>query len=568
MATAKKDTIYIDVEDDITAIIDKLQSAQTKIVAMVLPKRAQMLHSSVNMRLLKRAAETEGKRLVLITSEPTILALAGTVGAYTAKSLTSKPVIPKDASLDASESTMTISEDDLADAPLDSSKPIGELAGAAAVGAGVAVAASKAGEPETIELDNAASSEGEAAKKKPKEPKKDRKLKVPDFDRFRNKLFIFGALGVAALVLAFFTFFVWPRATITITTETNEVTTKFEFTANTAATTFDEAKKFLPAVSKELKQTATEKITPTGSKDIGNKAKGFVTLTNCNKDDETITMPAGSKLIVGSAVFVTDSNVSVPASNFTGGGVCKEDVDRDVDVTAELGGDVYNLSARGGYTAPGFPDISGFGSNMTGGTTNVVKVVSADDVEAARAKMSLRNTDDAKKQLETQLKAASLFPLSSTLVGVAGAPVSSPAVGEQATSATVTMEFAYSMLGVNEADFKKIVTTEQNKEIDTSKEKIYDDGISKAKISVISRAAPGDVKMNYNGTAIVGPILDADAIARDVAGKPGGETKQIIEARPGISSVEVRYDPFYVFNTPKKVNRITINFNVDGTTVQ
>ena len=53
VATAKKDTIYIEADDEITAVIDKVVNAKSEIVAVVLPKRAVVFQSVVNMRLLK-----------------------------------------------------------------------------------------------------------------------------------------------------------------------------------------------------------------------------------------------------------------------------------------------------------------------------------------------------------------------------------------------------------------------------------------------------------------------------------------------------------------------------------
>ena len=57
----KKKTIYVDVDDEITAIIDKVKTAGEPIQALVLPKRATMLQSIVNMKLLKRAADQDNK---------------------------------------------------------------------------------------------------------------------------------------------------------------------------------------------------------------------------------------------------------------------------------------------------------------------------------------------------------------------------------------------------------------------------------------------------------------------------------------------------------------------------
>ncbi len=94
MVDTAKDTIYIDIDDEITSIIDKVGAAKHKIVALVLPKRASALQSVVNMKLLKRTAEGQSKKIVLITSEPSLLPIAGGVGLYVAKTLQSKPAIP------------------------------------------------------------------------------------------------------------------------------------------------------------------------------------------------------------------------------------------------------------------------------------------------------------------------------------------------------------------------------------------------------------------------------------------------------------------------------------------
>jgi hypothetical protein len=129
MSSAQKDVIYIDIDDEITSIIDKVNASKQKIVALVLPKRATVFQSIVNMKLLKRTADTTKKRVVLITSEAGILPLAGAVGMYVAKTLQSKPAIPAGPKL--GDTPVNIPVDDVSDEPpeLDPTKPIGELAG-------------------------------------------------------------------------------------------------------------------------------------------------------------------------------------------------------------------------------------------------------------------------------------------------------------------------------------------------------------------------------------------------------------------------------------------------------
>ncbi len=553
-----KETIYIDVDDDITGIIDRVVSSKETIVAAVLPKRADALHSSVNLRLLKRAAEEAKKNLVLITSELPILKLAGLTRMRVAESLTSKPYLPEKPDSDITE---TIVSEPLDEPAVDPAKSIGELSGDKAPI--VVPKDSLVIDDDTIELDNLDPEDSNDKKDEPR-AKKDKKLSVPSFDRFRKRIFIFSGIGLSVAIFLFFATFVWPRATITISTEKSNVETRLEFTANIAQVKLDETTKVLPAEQKEVKKTLTEKFIATGKQDKGNKATGTMTLTNCIKDASTHTVPSGTSFTSNGFTFVSTADVVLPISTFQGN-TCKSATfgdSKDVNVTATSGGENYNLHA-GPYTS----SISGIvanGSNMGGGTSNIVTVVSSEDIEAAKKTITAKSTDEQKLELSTLFKTSSKFGLVETFIAAEGEPTSSPKEGEEASEATLSLPFTYQMLGVSLTDIEKLLTTTQNAKIDTKKQKIYDSGINSAKIGQLERPSAGEAKMSLSGTGIAGPKLDAGTIAREVAGKSGGATKQIISSRPDIASVEVHYEPFWVFSTPKKVGRITIIFDANN----
>jgi hypothetical protein len=113
-----KDVIYIDVEDDITAIIGKVKDAGSKIVALVPPKRIGVLQSAVNLRLLVRAAEQSSKHIVLITSNSALMSLAASAKVPIAKTLQSKPELAEISALDVDDG------EDIIDG---SQLPVGEL---------------------------------------------------------------------------------------------------------------------------------------------------------------------------------------------------------------------------------------------------------------------------------------------------------------------------------------------------------------------------------------------------------------------------------------------------------
>ena len=236
----EKDVIYLDIDDDITTIVDKVGSSKEKIVALVLPKRFATLQSIVNMRLLKRSADSASKNIVLITSESALLPLAGAAGIHAAKNLHSKPEIPP-SPVDLPQEKSVIPEDpdaeiDADDAKLDYHRSIGVLAAAHVVD-----------EPETIPLDDEESAE-EEDKPKSKASKKDKKLKVPNFDRFRLWLVAGAVLFLSFVTFLVFALFVWPKATITLQTEATPLSAVFVLTTSDKATTLDEKKDIIPSV--------------------------------------------------------------------------------------------------------------------------------------------------------------------------------------------------------------------------------------------------------------------------------------------------------------------------------
>ena len=58
-----KDVIYIEPEDDITDILANIKDAKNKIIALVPPKKAGVLRSAVNFKLIAKTAAQATKRL-------------------------------------------------------------------------------------------------------------------------------------------------------------------------------------------------------------------------------------------------------------------------------------------------------------------------------------------------------------------------------------------------------------------------------------------------------------------------------------------------------------------------
>lgn len=573
MSEAGKDTIYIDIDDEITSIIDKVATSKHKIVALVLPKRASVLQSIVNMKLLKRSGDAHKKQLVLITSEAGLLPLAGAVKLHVAKTLQSKPAIPAGPKIPADD--LAVDEDDAdnlddmddndvdEDPKVDKAKSIGELAGAAAVGAKLA------DDDETIELDNEIPADESAPKSGLKNSKKsstkgDKKPKVPNFNKFRKRTILIGAAVVALIALWLVGIFILPKAKVIIKTDNVSVNTDLIFTASTAATDLDEEKSIVPATSKEVKKTDSEKVPATGKKNIGEKATGTVTVKLSNCAESNANIPAGTGVSNGSLTFITQSDVTLVA--FSKNGACVNDLipsqtSGTVKVAAQNPGDQYNISGGRTFTVNGFSSVSGVDSSaMTGGTNKEVTVVSDQDVEAAKSKLTDKSKSAATSELEKQLQDDELFAIPETLSASTSAITPTPKVGDEASEVTVTSTTTYIMLGVKRDDLKKLVVKSVEDDIDTSKQKVSEDGLDKAVFKLGEKASATDQKVNVQTTVSTGAQIDEAALKTEIAGKKKGDVQKIVGAYPGVKEVEVKYSPFWVYKTPKNPSKITLVF--------
>lgn len=550
--TSKK-TIYIDVDEEITGIIDKVRSAPESIVALVLPKRATQLQSSVNMKLLKRTADQTDKKVVLITSESKLMPLAGAAGLFVAANLQSRPYVPAAPAGAAVSAAALAAEPDAAKeepAAIDPNTPIGEAAGMD----------SMSDETPPIEIDNrppAPETPVANDKKRANKGGKDKSKKVPNFHKFRWLLFGGIAALIALAVFGYWALAVAPKATITLRTESKEASVTANFTADTDADQLDTGEAIVPATKAEVKKTETEKVAASGQKDNGTKAGGTITLRNCT--DKAVSIPAGTGISNGSLTFISQTSVSLDEGEFSSpgsGSQCRSTGDHvaTVNVVAQNNGEQYNLSART-YTVANFSGVIAQGDQMSGGTTKMVKVVAQADVDAAKKKITDRQNavvEELKKKLLDQGYIGIVDSFS------AGAAVftPTPAVGTEANEVVVSGEATYTMLGLKEADLKKIVEDQSKDVVDTSKQKILDYGFDEASFE-LGKKSGSKTAVTLKTTIVAGPEINQDELKKELAGKKRGEAEAMLKERPGVNEVTIKFSPFWVNKIPGNSSKVT-----------
>ena len=556
MTEAQKDTIYIDVDDEITGIIDKLSSSDHKIVALVLPKRATVLQSVVNMKLLKRNADKVKKQLVLITSEAGLLPLAGAVGIHVAKNLQSKPAIPEEPDTkDIPESLINEEEIETEDEPdIDAKKPVGELAGLPEEPAAMPEA------EETIDLDNsdeavAAEAKGAKGDKKSK-PKKDKKLKVPNFERFRVLLIVGGLALILLVVGGYFALVKMPKASIVINTDSTIKNATIAFTANTANKTFDEAGKSVPGQNASVKKTDVQTAPATGQKNNGDKATGTLAMTSkvCNSIVPPSSVATGTGVSANGLTYITQQTVTFTFDTISGG--CINYKSNGTTIAAQNGGTNYNTTSTT-FAVAGRADISASGS-ANNGTDNMIKVVAQADVDAAKAKTTASTTSDAAKaELTANLKKDGMLPITSSLTADGPNATTTPKVGEQGDSVSVSSVTTYTMLGINQANLAQFIGNQLKTQIDANQQTVLDDGLGGATFTVNGKDNP---QVSVQTSATVGPNVNVDTLKKDIAGKKKAEAIEIIQSRPSIKGASVNLSPFWVTKVPGNPQKVTVTF--------
>lgn len=77
---SKKIVLYIEIDDEITTVYDRIKHLKIKNIYIVVPKRATLFQSIVNLKILKKKAEDLEKNLYIITQDQNGLHLAKKIG--------------------------------------------------------------------------------------------------------------------------------------------------------------------------------------------------------------------------------------------------------------------------------------------------------------------------------------------------------------------------------------------------------------------------------------------------------------------------------------------------------
>ena len=546
-----KDVIYIDVEDDITAIIGKVKSAKQKIVALVPPKRVGVLQSAVNLRLLARAASHVDKRLVLITNNQALIALSAAAKIPIARNLQTKPELAE---------IPVLAIDDGEDVIDGANLPIGELAQTADMPAMVPVVNnSRDAAVSAVEKDDTSYAPPPVAGARPVKPKSKKGSKVPNFNTFRKRLFLIIVGAILLIGFLVWALFFAPRATIVVSANTTSATVDEDIQLVTSGeSSFDESR--LRAVRQEQTEEMTVDFEPTGKKEVGEKATGTMRITRTSVSSNATTVPAGTSFTSGNITFISTESATLSGTTIGPSGIVQDSATVRVEA-AEIGAE-YNLSARSYESSVSGTDAEG--SAMNGGSSREVTIVSAEDVQRATDQLSQQTDDSVRGSLRDAFQDDAVV-ISESYRQDRGEVTASPAVGQEATeTATLRSEMTYSLMAVLRSDLNEFLDDALNAQLEENDgQRVYGNGSDAV---VFSQFNVSDdiisVKLTANGE--VGPEIDEMAIKEEAQGKRYGDIQTQIESIQGVNDVDIKFWPFWVSSAPNDTDRIKIEFSLQN----
>jgi hypothetical protein len=411
--SAKK-VVYIEIDDEVTNVYDKVKNLKIKHIYLVVPRRAVLFQSIVNLKILKRKAEEDGKALYLITNDKNGIYLAQQIGlsVYDKVSTEGKPIFfstdEEDEKLRITPLKATVNSviDEAPTRRTERKLSISEILRESASRKKM-LGVKRLGESTSMRSKKLRKSDDD-----PKKIKKEEKIRKHKLVLVApNKQALVGLAAISVLILMVIFYIALPGATLYLTPAASVL----EKSVNVTLAEYDQNKSDFEAgtphtiASHKVVAKVDRKVTwsATGKKLSANSSNASGTITIVNNAGYEWPLVEQTRFQTNEGVvFRITGAVNVPAASGIGPGT----VDAYVVADSE---DAYGqiVGARGNigpanFFLPGLKESSRSvlfaesGVDMSGGVTDFTKYVSDEDIEAAKSRLA----ETLYKAVEEELK--------------------------------------------------------------------------------------------------------------------------------------------------------------------
>ncbi len=568
-----KKVVYIEIDDEVTVVHDRVKSTRGRHVYIVVPKRAIIFQSVVNLKILKRKAEEDNKTIYFITNDQNGMHLAQKVG-ITIYNKTNRDGGPALFSTEMNDERLRIT-------------PLRATVNSVEEAAPTRLSERKLSISEILRKRKGGSKRKNVTVSKVVTNKKKKVKKPRLMISSPNKHALFALISLSMVVLLFIVYIALPGVTVYLTPSASVLEksvniTLADYEINRAELSLDPVHMI---ASYPVELTVSTSITqPSTGKEFSSdasNASGVLTISNTTANDWPLVASTRFQTDEG-IVFRLPNAVTVPAATATGPGTLEAFVKADpYDALGQIVGERGNIppsyfflpglreSSRSELYAESFVE-------MTGGTSDYESYVSAEDIEGAKSRLEDTLKEKALDELESVIADRSALDgngveyellrgdkaLQFGEVSVSGFD---DLEGKQLKEFSLSGEFSVSAVYYDKSEMLAILEDELSLKKSPQKELIsvnedsttyrifeWDDGDGKIKLTANIKGIEQyeiDPKKE-NGARLL------EKIREHIAAKDVEVAKNYIQNLPQINKVEIKSWPIWSPTIPKMTDNI------------
>ncbi len=365
--------------------------------------------------------------------------------------------------------------------------------------------------------------------------------------------------GIIVLLIALLLYWSLPHATITIREIQKSVDAADAITIDPNATTVDAQNKVIPGKKEEQSVNGEKTIPVNGKKDVGDPAKGVVTIYNKSLDE--MTFKKGTKLTTGGLQFTLDTDVDIASASENIGSLTFGKT--TANVTAVAIGTQSNLPAGNDFTIADNSTSVAQAHNdqpFTGGTSKQITVVAKSDYDALVKAESTDLVGQAQQQLSAAIGGNEKL-IDGTVTTNVTQKTFNQQIDQQASQLTGKLTITVSGIAYNEADVRAYLTSTLGDKIPAGY--TIDEARTVISVSGVTVKKNGTITANVAMHAFALPTIDTTAVKNAVAGKGISFVQTYAKTLIGVAGLEVsfRLSPTKQW-LPLNKNNITVSLAI------
>jgi hypothetical protein len=396
-------------------------------------------------------------------------------------------------------------------------------------------------------------------------------MKVPKIDiqaivsRIRSGG-ILPIIGVVIVIILIGWFIYWavPHATVTILESPKSISDSQQITIDPIATVVDAQNRIIPGAKQQQSVSEDKTIAVTGKKNIGDPAKGSVTIYNKNTSSD-LPLKKGTVLTTGTLQFTIDNDIDVASASesFNEEQGTTTYGTGNVNVTASEIGPQGNMPVNTAFSIQGYSGDVAIGRNaaaLTGGTSKQETVVSRADEDALVAAVQKDLTDQAKQGLTASV-AGSAKLIEDTITTAVTQKSFTQELDQQASQLSGKVTVTVSGISYSDDDIKTLLKAFIANDIPQG----FTLAENRTQVTLTNVVVKKDGKITAMATikSDAVPTIDIAAIQKKLAGKNITDATAYLRALPGIAGMEVSFGMNFGKNRlPINAKNISLKFTI------